>query len=268
MKEIVTYLKHLNLSESESKLYLTLLRTGPISVRDLAVMTDIKRTTAYIYIEQLIDKGLVIKVVRGTQKQVAANSPENLESLVQQQVTSAKETFSQFSHVLSLITSTMPDKTEGEDMEITYIKGIAGIYNIYQEAMAGSEFRLHVNLALLKTLLYPNNVGLGYDLFEKGIRANKKLRIYEIISSTAEESKDFTLEETHKKGRYYYKFMPPKAGLTSPAILLYKNKVVIINGKDVPHAYVLHHKDYYENSVKLFDFIWDVLPGAKLEELE
>lgn len=268
MQEIVTYLRNLNLSDAESKLYLTLLKTGPISVRDLATTAEIKRTTAYIYIDQLIDKGLVIKIVKGSQKQVAANSPESLKSLVQQRVTSAKDTFSQFSQVISFITSQMPGETQGDDMEIKYIKGIAGIYNIYKEALAGTDFRLYANLAVLNKLFHPNNLGWGYDLFEKGIKNNKNLRIYEIISSTQQESEVYTLEETHKKGRYYYKYMPPRTGLTSPGILLYDNKVVIINGADVPHAYVLLNRDYYENSVKLFDFIWDVLPGAKLEELE
>ncbi len=268
MKKIVAYLKNLHLSDAESRLYLTLLKTGPISVRDLAVTAEIKRTTAYIYIDQLIDKGLVIKIVRGSQKQVAANPPESLQPLVEQQVSSAKDTFSEFSHVMSLITSTMPEKNEGEDMEIKYIKGLAGIYTLYKEALAGTDFRLYANLVVLNKLFHPNNLGWGYDIFEKGIKSNKNLRIYEIISNAKEDTKDYTLEKTSKTGRYYYKYMPQKVALTSPGILLYDNKVVIINGANIPYAYVLHNKDYYENSVKLFDFIWDVLPGAKLEELE
>ena len=46
MEKIVDYLKQLDLSDVEAKLYLTLLQTGPSSVRDLAQTIDIKRTTA------------------------------------------------------------------------------------------------------------------------------------------------------------------------------------------------------------------------------
>ena len=62
--KIIEYLKQLDLSEIEAELYLILLNKGSLSVRDLAEISGIKRTTAYIYIDQLIEKGLVLKVVK------------------------------------------------------------------------------------------------------------------------------------------------------------------------------------------------------------
>src|SRR5579872_6618280 len=89
MDKIIDYLKQLDLSVAEAKLYLTLLQTGPTSVRDLAQTVDIKRTTAYFYIDQLVEKGLIMKLVRGSKKLVAANEPENLRELVEKKVVSA-----------------------------------------------------------------------------------------------------------------------------------------------------------------------------------
>ena len=74
--KIIEYLKQLDLSEIEAELYLILLNKGPVSVRDLAEMSGIKRTTAYIYIDQLVDKGLVMKMVRESKRLVAANQPK------------------------------------------------------------------------------------------------------------------------------------------------------------------------------------------------
>src|ERR1700722_3759231 len=90
MDNIVDYLKQLDLSDVEAKLYLTLLQTGPASVRDLALTIDIKRTTTYFYIDQLVDKGLIIKLVKGSKKLVAANEPENLKILVEEKMKTAK----------------------------------------------------------------------------------------------------------------------------------------------------------------------------------
>ncbi|HEX8965543.1 MAG TPA: helix-turn-helix domain-containing protein, partial [Patescibacteria group bacterium] len=59
MNQVLLYLEQLDLSESEAKLYMSLLQTGPISVRDLAIKVGIKRTTAYLYIDLLVEKGLV-----------------------------------------------------------------------------------------------------------------------------------------------------------------------------------------------------------------
>jgi|GEM_PF-1040294 len=268
MLKILTYLKQLDLTEAESKLYLTLLKMGPLSVRDLASTSDIKRTTAYLYIDQLIEKGLVMKLVKGSQKQVAANPPENLQHLVEQQVQSAETAKKQFEEVLSLITSKMPKEKENEEVEIRYYKGLSGIMKVYEDALKARNFCLYVNLTELDHLLNPNNLGLDYDLFERGIETNKDLHIYEIIADQPGSVEQFNLEETKRKGRYYFKHMPTKVGLTAPGILLYDNKVAIISGKETPHVYVLYNQEYYENSTKLFDFVWDVLPGPKKEELE
>jgi predicted transcriptional regulator len=267
MKKILTYLKQLELSEPESKLYLTLLQTGPISVRELAATSDIKRTTAYLYIDQLIEKGLVMKLVKGSHKQIAANPPESLQHLVEQQVASAEIAQKQFKEVLSLITSKMNTENDNEELEIRYYKGLAGAMKVYEEALSGKSFRLYVNLAELDRLIMPNNLGLDYTLFERAIEKNKDLHIYEIIADAEDSLENFTLDATMNKGRFYYKYMPAKVGLTAPGILLFDNKVAIISGKETLHVYVLYNKDYFENSKKLFDFIWDVLPGAKKEEL-
>ena len=145
MLTILAYLKQLELTETESKLYLTLLQTGPISVRELASTTDIKRTTAYLYIDQLIEKGLVMKLIKGSHKQIAANPPESLKNLVEKQVESADIAKKQFNEVLSLISSKMNSDREIEEAEIRYYKGLSGLVKIYNEALAGKEFRLYVS---------------------------------------------------------------------------------------------------------------------------
>src|SRR5258708_21255488 len=98
--QIIDYLKQLDLSDVEAKLYLTLLQSGPASVRDLAQTVDIKRTTAYFYIDQLVEKGLIMKLVRGSKKLVAASEPENLQSLVEEKITNAKDVEKRFPDIL------------------------------------------------------------------------------------------------------------------------------------------------------------------------
>jgi len=70
MEKILEYLEQLDLSEIEAKLYLTLLETGPTSVRDIAAAIGIKRTTAYLYVDQLAEKGLITKMVHSSRPQI------------------------------------------------------------------------------------------------------------------------------------------------------------------------------------------------------
>src|ERR1700728_217032 len=118
LDNIVDYLKQLDLSDVEAKLYLTLLKNGPTSVRDLAQTIDIKRTTAYFYIDQLVDKGLIMKLVKGSKKLVAANDPDNLQHLVEKKLTNAEAVQQGFPDILKTINTTLPQMIDAGNAEV------------------------------------------------------------------------------------------------------------------------------------------------------
>src|ERR1700734_3874837 len=123
METIIDYLKQLDLSDVEAKIYLTLLQTGPVSVRDLAQTINIKRTTAYFYIDQLVDKGLIMKLVKGSKKLVAANEPENLQHLVEEKLESAKSVKQGFPDILKALNNSIAQENNANEAEIKYYKG-------------------------------------------------------------------------------------------------------------------------------------------------
>ena len=264
MDKILDYLKQLELSDEEATLYLTLLQTGPLSVKSLAEEVDIKRTTSYIYINTLIQKGLIVKVVKGAQKMVAANDPQEcLQDLVKKKILKAEAIKENFSTMLSAMTASMSTINDIADAEIKYYKGENGVAKIYEEALRANELRTYVNLTELYNLLTPNNIKLENDLFEKALSSNPTLKIFELIAETPDVVKKFNLDDTSKNERYTYKLMPDDVGLTSPGILLYDNSVAIINGKETLTSVILRNTEYYINSKKLFDLIWRLLPESK-----
>lgn len=264
MKKIIEYLQQLELSEIEAKMYLTLLQAGPVSVRDLANLADVKRTTAYLYVDQLADRGLIVKYVKHNKKLVAANDPESLKHLVENKVESAKVAVSTLPSILERLQISLPEYNSEDESEIKYYKGKLGIKKVYEDSLKSKELRLYANLSQLKSLLAQNDYILSYDVYEKGLEENKDLKIYEIVADTPGSIDDFELDvTTQKNNRYQHKYMPSTVGLTSPGILLYDNKVAIIHGRENFSILVLHNADYYINSVKLFDFIWNVLPENK-----
>src|SRR6185437_8435894 len=146
MDKTIDYLKQLDLSDAEAKLYLTLLQSGPVSVRDLAQTVDIKRTTAYFYIDQLVEKGLIMKLVRGSKKLVAACEPENLKILVEEKIKQANKVQKEFPDILKALTTSLPKEDNNSDAEIKYYKGKNGVKKIYEEALTGKELRSFVNV--------------------------------------------------------------------------------------------------------------------------
>lgn len=254
MTSIIEYLKHLDLSEIEAKIYLALIEGGPKRVRELAESVGLKRTTAYFYIDSLIGKGLIAEDVKESGTRIVANPPERLKYLVDQKLKTANTLHEQFPTVLkSISTSLSKSQTPEEETEIKYIKGINGVTSIYDEAFKGKELRLYVTLSELATL-FP----IDPDRFENALKRNPQLKIYEIYGDSPKKIKQFSY--TAKSNRYFYKFMPTGVNLTSPGILYYDNKVATINKKGKLSAIVLRNKDYYDNSIRLFDFIWKILP--------
>ncbi len=252
--KIIDYLKQLDLADIEAKLYLTLLNTGPVSVRDLAKTTGIKRTTSYLYIDQLVDKGLAMKIVKNSKKQVAATDPKQIHYLIEKKLETTKSLQKAFPDILKTLSATHQQSSPVE-AEIKYFKGVPSILRIYQEALNSKELCVYATLSELAPFITP-------DIFEKGLKHNPKLKIYEIYGDSKENIKKFSY--TANSNRYFYKFMPTNVELTAPGIFHYDNKVAIINVKGKHSVTVLHDKDYYINSRKLFNFIWSLLPEPNI----
>ena len=75
-------LQKLDLSPKESKIYLTLLGSGPMSLRMVAEETDINRGSAYDALKALMKKGLVSFYDKDKKQHFVAEDPENLVSML------------------------------------------------------------------------------------------------------------------------------------------------------------------------------------------
>jgi sugar-specific transcriptional regulator TrmB len=254
MENVLSFLQQLDLSEIEAKLYLTLLQNGPTSVRDLAETIAIKRTTAYFYIDQLVEKGLIIKAVKGSKKVVAANSPQTLEHLVKAKVASAKRVEENFPDILHSLTTSLPQNQDSSEAEITYYKGKNSVKKIYEEALSAKELRSYVNIEEI-VQVFPENFQLFNDAFKK----NPTLVMFEIC----EDSPQARNRIGSSNPNHNYKIMPKDMKLTAQDILIYKGTVAIIHFKDNVNGVVLRNTDLFNNFKLLFDFMWTMLPKNK-----
>ncbi len=261
MDNILAYLEKLDLSEIEAKLYLKLLKTGPLSVRELASTTGIKRTTAYIYIDQLIEKGLLIKLVKGSHKLVAANKPDDcLQDLVEKKIRIAKSVQNEFPDVLKEIAISFPQVKEVSEAEIKYYKGKIGVKKIYEDVLQAKEQRSYVDTTKIIEV-FPEN----FQLFNKMLHIDPDVKMFEIFQNSSEEKTETYLQFVTKHKNYFYKILPKGIELTAQDILIYDNKVAIISFNDVISGVVLQNGDLYNIFRTLFDVMWQLLPEIKNE---
>jgi sugar-specific transcriptional regulator TrmB len=264
MKNVTEYLEHLDLLEGEAKIYLKLLETGPLSIRELARTTGIKRPTAYMYIDQLAEKGLVVKLVKGSRAQVAANQPEEiLPELVAQKVQFGKKIEDALPQILDTIHTTFPQKKAIGEAEIKYYKGKKGVKRIYEDMFKSKELRSYFNIEITVDA-FPENG----DLFREALKNNKTIKMFEILEDSSASKKEVAQFQSNNANheRYFYKFLPRGVSLSAADVLIYDGKVAIINVSKQITGVILQNTDYYNNSKELFDLIWKVLPEGKREQ--
>ncbi len=252
MKNINDYLEQLGLSKIEAKMYVTLLKSGSVSVHDLAETIEVKRTTAYLYIDQLVEKGLVVKVVKGARKMVQANEPKvSLEYLLKRKIQSAKDLENDFPTMLQSITTSHPQSPDVEDAEIKYYKGKNGVKKIYEEALKSKEIRAYVNIVEIAEFL-PEN----YKLFDNALITNPHMNVFDICEDSMEARRRLKIA----KGKHFYRLLPSPIKITSTDILIYDGKVSIIDLKGKMNGIVLYNTALFNNLKALYDYLWQKLP--------
>jgi DNA-binding MarR family transcriptional regulator len=91
MMPLLRQLMQVGLSEKESRIYLAVLRHGPIGAQELAQEADVHRATTYLVIETLKERGLVSSFEQDKKTVVVAESPRNVLTLAEEEVRRADE---------------------------------------------------------------------------------------------------------------------------------------------------------------------------------
>lgn len=259
MKQILDYLEQLDFSKVESELYISLLDSGPMGVAELAERVKINRTATYAYIASLLKKGVVVKI-KGKSNKIAANSPENLNYLVEQKLSTAKKLKEKLPPIISALNISFPRLRANSDSEMKYYKGRNGVKAIYEECLKAKELRSYYNASDIINI-FPEN----FQLFNDSFKHNPEIKMYEICEDSPQARRQIKFAYGKENKRYFWKLLPEDVKVTSNDILIYEGKVSIINIRDESsvEGVVLSNRDYYNNSRQLFDLLWRFLPEPK-----
>ncbi|MBU1130586.1 ArsR family transcriptional regulator [Patescibacteria group bacterium] len=243
--ETIPILKQLGLSDKEVKVYLTLLESGPASVRNLAEKAGINRGTTYDILKSLMDSGLVSYYHKATKQYFIAEDPKKLHSAVDQKLQDLKEVKNKVNQIIPSLKS-LYDKA-GEKPVVKYYEGHQGIKTIFTDVLETVDRLSEKEYLVFSSSTIKDNLYKAFPNFTKQ-RINKKIKVKVIAvgheGTTAEyaEIKSLTKEE----GSPTY-------------ILIYDNKVAMIslNSKNEPLGIIVEDKALSETQKQLFGFIWE-----------
>lgn len=209
-------LKKLNLTKSESKVYIYLLEQGLSTPPQIARGTGIARTNSYNILAKLKDDGLIEEQERGKRKAYIASDPEALLRAIQKK----KEAVERLLPDLRALYTVQKNKPK-----IRFYDGFEQVKEIYWQATNTDKL-----LALGSTKHLTDKDPNFFRKFEQALK-DKKVFLQDLITKPSEK---IGVEETKQilKGMYDFQLLPEKYTDFPTDILVWNNNIALITLTD------------------------------------
>lgn len=238
-------LQKFGLTEKEAKVYLANLELGPAKIPEIAKKSRIKRTTVYVVIDSLIQKGLASFYQSKSTKKFIAEEPERLALLLQEKQDGLKQIMPQMQALI---------KTKKEKRpEVRFYQGKQGCLTILEQALetANSE------------ILYLGSVKDIYKIVTKEYDYNHfiPIRLKNKIKFKALVFKDQGAQDLKKDEEKYLreiKFLPDKYFFESSQFI-FQDKIALISSEKELIGIVIKSHDLAKMERKKFELLWSLL---------
>ncbi|EKE15611.1 MAG: transcriptional regulator, TrmB [uncultured bacterium] len=236
-------LKKLDLGEKEIEIYLAILKLKQATITKIAKLAEIKRTSAYHCLENLIKKGLIFKTDKNGRNYYGAEDPkESLNNLLNEK----KEI------VMSLIPEMKEIYGQSSNIpEIKIYKNQIGLRKMFEDLLLCKE---KINRYYLSGFLLEDILGKEFidDFVIKRIK--KGIRSFSLRSFTYKPERE--KGEIHSKQLREVKFVPENINI-KPYMVIYDDKVVVISTMEEKFGFVIQSKEYADAQKEIFDMIWN-----------
>lgn len=251
MDDIIKQLKNLNLTDKEARVYIALLELGPSTPYKIAKRSRLKRPTAYVIAEELVEKGLIIQVTGEKNKLYIARSPEDYFEEVEEKLFNARKILPELK-ALQRETSEKPN--------ILYFEGTEGIKQAYDyrlkefhnKEIVGFFARLdEVSDDLTEKVFLPwNKYKKEHCINVRGFTADdKKLQTYSDFFTSSDD-----------EGKILARFLPESlyTADTSLEIFDWGVRIVIMDSKQ---ALVMESEKFARTMKEIFELLWSKTEG-------
>jgi sugar-specific transcriptional regulator TrmB len=234
-------LQDAGLNETEAKIYLAALELGQTSVSRIARKAAIKRTTVYLSMENLMQKGLMSALKVSGKTEYYAEDPRNLERIMEERKNRVAKLIPQLLTFTNLV-----DKKPA----FRYFEGEEGIKEVFENALSYPDSEI--------CMMYSESY--IYDFDEKYFseyyvpkRVGKKISTRTIIPDNAEMRE---LIKNNLESLRQTKFVSPNLFKLKIEIMLYgKNKMSIVSFKE-KFAVIIESPHIYQSFKSIFETMW------------
>jgi sugar-specific transcriptional regulator TrmB len=229
-------LQNLGFTQSEAKVYLTLLRSGQVKVGHIIEKSGLQSSTIHNTLHSLIDKGFVTYIFKDKIKRYQAVDPNLI-------LKSYKEREQKFENILPQLKSIQELSEEKQQAEI--YEGTKGIMSLLNTLIEGVKPK-DVYYFFARDISGSNPE--IQEFFERydAKRNSKKL----VVKGLARKELKSLFEKRNYLQMRYVDFPIPSN------ISICNNKMALINWGEKPTGVLVTSKQITESQIKFFNEIW------------
>ncbi|MEK9154203.1 MAG: helix-turn-helix domain-containing protein [Patescibacteria group bacterium] len=230
----------LGVPEKVAKVYLAGLSLGTTSVQELARASGLKRPTVYLYVDDLVERGLFEIIPINKKRYYATVDPRVVEERL-------KKSLADFQSELPKLTAMRSD-TLGKP-QVRVFEGIGGVRQIYEELKRAHSLRFWSNISEVYTQLNESFAEVSEAVRANGTTAR------EIIADN-KESRRYSRFTAKIAGPTYSARTATVGGLENDAVI-FGNVVVLfrLQGLNI-FAVRIEDKTIADSMKAMFDMAW------------
>ncbi|MBS3142719.1 hypothetical protein J4464_05020 [Candidatus Woesearchaeota archaeon] len=230
----------LGLTANETHVYLTLLKTGSVSVNTIAEKSGLHRQAVYDALERLLEKGFVSYVLKQGKKHFQGISPENVLEYLKVKEEKYKSILPELMNLTKL---------PREDCFVDVYKGKDVVRTVFRDIMNG--FQKKAGEVLITGVVEKEFFDVDTIALQQYLNRLRKLGGKERV--LIQEGDMHTVEGTQTR----YRWMPKEAFSPTP-VYVYANTVVFLLFGNPSHAIMVKNKALADSYRRQFNLIWSI----------
>lgn len=243
---ILNQLKSLGLSDNEAKVYSAMLELGPTTVIEISAKAGVNRPTTYVQIESLKKMGLVSTQVKGKKQIFIAESPEQLDFMIDRQKMELDQKKEELHKLLPELTNIY--NLSDSKPQVRFFEGKEGLTKMQDEVIRSNPSEV---LAFVAT-------GAILNIFPDHIKKYSPRRVKKGIKAKViyTDSRGAVLKRHDEEMLREAKFVSPEEFPFKSDITIYEDHIGLsaLEGKTV--GVIITHKELAESFKALFNLLW------------
>lgn len=232
-------LKNIGLNEKQAKIYLALLELGKSKVPEIAKKAELKRTTAYGILDELVGKGLVSYGQKGKTKYYSLENPEVLEKILEKNIKAFKNILPELKNLFETV-SFKPT--------IRFYEGKEGIKRVFEDTLTCKVKKI---FQIVKVKDFIDVVGEKFSKEYIKKRAEKGIWVFALHPKSEDVYND-TYGKESKKWKRQVRYLQSNIFYAS-IIMIYDNKTAMISTKKENFGFIIESREFSKTLETFFN---------------